>query len=85
MSAVSVQYVVPAVLPQTPLQLKAGSNLPCIPVVSNDSAEDKNSISVSKSGDKHEGSLGNEMIASWEENKITFPSGDHNNKTHGMD
>lgn len=85
MSAVNVQYVVPAVLPQTSLQLKAGSNLPCIPLVSNDSAEDKSSISVSKSGDKHEGSLENEMIVFWKENKITFPSDDHNNKTHGMD
>lgn len=85
MSAVNVQYAVQAMLPQTPLQQKAGSNLHCIPVVSNDSAEDKNSIWVSKSGDQHKGSLGTEVIASWKDNKITFPSGDHNNKTQWMD
>lgn len=85
MSAVNVQYVVPDVLPQTPLQLEAGSKLCCIPVVSNDSAEDKNSIWASKSGDKHEDGLENEAIASWEDNKFTFPYGDHNNKTHRMD
>lgn len=56
MSAVYIRYIVPAVLPQVPPE--TGSNLHCIPVVSNDSAED-NSIWVSKPGDKHKGGLGN--------------------------
>lgn len=70
MSAVYIRYIVPAVLPQVPPE--TGSNLHCIPVVSNDSAED-NSIWVSKPGDKHKGGLGNEVIESWEDNKIIFP------------